>query len=181
MWISQKTNYDAFELDELYWFINKKARTETRENTYVMTMVSRIPRQIVGFDAKSDKKAFRIQRIVDSVPPAKKYYTDGYVGYLDVDFPEKHMPNCHNKNDTHIAESINADLRHYISGLARRSRCFFRSLETLEAVLAIFIDAYNKYGEAKLKYRVSIEHKSLDSEKHLHQYRDYPFSILDYL
>ena len=28
-----------FEFDELYWFIKKKAETETRENVYLMTMV----------------------------------------------------------------------------------------------------------------------------------------------
>jgi len=44
-----------FELDELYWFVGEKPHTETRENTYVMTMVSRLPRQIVGFDVAFDK------------------------------------------------------------------------------------------------------------------------------
>ena len=28
------------ELDELYWFLEYKPRTETRENVYIMTMVS---------------------------------------------------------------------------------------------------------------------------------------------
>jgi IS1 family transposase len=46
-----------------------------------------------------------------------------------------------NKRDTHNVESVNADLRHYIPGLARRSRCFFRSLKTFQAVLKVFIDA----------------------------------------
>ena len=50
------------ELDELYWFIGKKAKTETRENTYVMTMVSRSPRQIVGYDVAFDKPLQRIQK-----------------------------------------------------------------------------------------------------------------------
>ena len=51
----QKNNYHILKLDELYWFIGKKAKTETRENTYVMTMVSRSPRQIVGYDVAFDK------------------------------------------------------------------------------------------------------------------------------
>ena len=29
------------ELDELYWFLEYKPQTETRENVYIMTMVSR--------------------------------------------------------------------------------------------------------------------------------------------
>ena len=52
------------ELDELYWFVGKKSKTETRENTYIMTMVSRKPRQIVGYDVAFDKSPNRIQKIV---------------------------------------------------------------------------------------------------------------------
>lgn len=181
MWISKNTDFSAFELDELYWFTNRKFPLDKRENIYTITMTSRNPRQIVAFDVDYDKEAKRIQRIVDSVPPADKYFTDGNKTYLDVDFPTYHIPNQHNKNDTHLTESINADLRHYIAGLARKSRTFFRSQETKYAVLAVFIDAYNKYGEAKQKYRVPVTHKSQNPAKHLHKYRDLPFSILDYL
>ena len=72
-----QSNYQILELDELYWFTGKKAKTETRENTYVMTMVSRLPRQIVGFDAAFDKSPARIQNIVDNAPPSETYCTDG--------------------------------------------------------------------------------------------------------
>jgi IS1 family transposase len=168
-------------MDEVYWFINKKAQSKTRENTYIMTMISREPRQIVGFDVQFDKGAFRLQGIVDNAPEAEKYSTDGNLSYLDVIFPGKHIRNVRDKSDTHTIESINADLRHYISGLARRSRCFFRSLETLRAVLEVFIDAYNKYGEAKLKYRKPVIHKDPNNAKRLHKFRDVPFCILDFL
>jgi len=181
VWISGTTDFEFFELDELYWFINKKSNTETRENTYIMTMISRIPRQIVNFAVEFDKKSFRLQEIVDNVSAAENYCTDGFTGYLDVNFPGQHIRNTYNKSDTHEAESINADLRHYISGLARRSRCFYRSLETLQEVLAVFIDAYNKYGEAKLLNRIPVQHKSPCPKKHLHKYRDPHFSILDFL
>jgi IS1 family transposase len=180
MWISPKTDFEVFELDELYWFINKKARTETRENTYIMTMISRIPRQITGFAVEIDKSSHRLQKIVDSVAPANRYCTDGYFGYMDVNFPGKHLRNVYDKSDTHNVESINSDLRHYIPGLARRSRCFFRNIETLRAVLGVFIEAYNKYGEAKQKYRVLVKHKSANPAKHLHEYRDLPFSVFDF-
>lgn len=32
---------DCLELDGLFWFINKKPLTEMRENTYILSMVSR--------------------------------------------------------------------------------------------------------------------------------------------
>ena len=144
-------------------------------------MINREPRQIVGFEVQLDKSAVHIQSIVDSAPWAKEYCTDGYLGYLDVIYPGKHRRNVHNKRDTHNVESINADLRHYIPVLARRSRCFCRKLETLQAVIEIFVDAYNAFGEAKLKYRVPTERKSSNPAKHLHKFRDSPFSPLNFL
>lgn len=143
----------CLELDELYWFIERKPRTETRENVYVMTMVNRNPRQIVGFDVALDKCAWRIQRIVDDGPEAEKYCTDGYVGYLDVIYPGRHVRNMRDKSDTFTVEGVNADLRHYIPLLKRRSRCFARTLETLQAVVELFVDAYNRFGQAKFNHR----------------------------
>lgn len=157
------------ELDELYWFIGKKSNSETRENVYLITMISRNPRLIVGFDVASDKSSERIQNIVDNSPEADFYYTDGYLGYIDVVYPGKHIRNARDKKDTHNVESINADLRHYIPVLARKSRCFARKIETLYAVVAVFIDAFNCFGLSKYKYR---QHKKTG---------ELPFSIVDFL
>ena len=136
-----------------------------------MTMVSRSLRQIVGFDAAGDKSPERIQKIVDSGPQAKYYCTDGYLGYIDIVYPGRHIRNTHDKSDTFTAESINADLRHYIPVLHRRSRCFPRKLETLYAVLELFVQAFNAFGIAKMKFR---QNRSPNS-------RELPFSILDFL
>ena len=156
-------------MDELYWFVGQKAKSETRENTYIITMVSRTPRQIVGFDVAFDKSPQRIQSIVDNAPAAEKYCTDGYFGYVDVAYYGKHIRNVRNKNDTFTVESVNADLRHYIPILARRSRCFARKIETLYAVVDVFVAAYNRFGAAKMKYRRNRKSREL------------PFSVLDFL
>jgi IS1 family transposase len=95
-----------------------------------MTMISRVPRQILAFEVDSSVKSERIQAMVDRMPLAQKYFTDGGVSYLDIDFWRRHSRNVHNKNDTHIIEGSNADIRHYIAGLRLRSQCFFRSFET---------------------------------------------------
>lgn len=159
----------VLELDELFWFIERKPRTETRENTYLMTMVSRQPRQIVGFDIAFDKSPARIQRMVDGAPPATRYCTDGWSGYIDVVYPGRHVRNTHDKSDTYTVEGVNADLRHYIPVLARRSRCFARRLETLQAVVEVFVDAYNRFGKAKHRYRLTREKGEL------------PFGLVDFL
>jgi IS1 family transposase len=159
----------CYELDELYWFVERKANTKTRENVYVMTMVSREPRQIVGFDAAFDKSPERIQAMVDSAPWAAAYFSDGWSGYKDVVYPGKYTQNFHNKNDTFTVEGVNADLRCYIPILARRSRCFARKLETLFAVLSVFVDAYNSFGAAKSRWRAA------------HDKSEAPFSLLDFI
>jgi len=160
-------------MDESYHFIECKPTHETRENVYVMTLISREPRQIVGFDVAEDKSPERLQSIVDSAPQAKNYCTDGYLSYIDLVYPGKHIRNVNNKNDTYTVEGINADLRHYIPVLARRSRCFCRTLETLMSVIVVFVDAYNKFGEAKLRYRVR---RKLSNES-----RELPFGVVDFL
>jgi len=109
--------------------------------------------------------------LVDNSPPANNYCTDGYLGYIDVVYPGNHIRNIHNKKDTCGVESVNADLRHYIPILRRRSRCFPRSIETLKAVLEVFADAYNAFGIAKMKYRQNSSSNS----------RELPFSVLDFL
>ena len=69
----------------------------------------------------------------------------------------------------HYVESINADLRHGIPVLVRKSRCFSRKIEMLYAVVAVFIDAYNRFGLAKYKYR---QRKKIV---------ELPFSVVDFL
>ena len=128
------------------------AHRNTRKCIYHHEL-SRLPRQIEGFDVAFDKSPERIQRIVDGAPEAKKYCTDGWFGYVDVVYPGRHIQNSRDKSDTFTVEGVNADLRHYIPILARRSRCFARKLETLQAVMDVFVDAYNRFGEAKHKYR----------------------------
>jgi len=55
VWISGITNLENYELDELYWFIEQKPKKETRENIYLITMISQDPRQTVGFSVATDR------------------------------------------------------------------------------------------------------------------------------
>jgi len=141
VWISRKTDYSNFELDELYSFLERKSRTEDGENTYICTMISRFPRQIVAFDVTNHRTEYLFQGMADRVNPAEKYHTGGLLTYSAVNSPGRHNQNSEDKSDTHNVESINADLRRYIPGLRRKSRCFYRSKETLLAVLWVFIEA----------------------------------------
>ena len=101
------------------------------------------------FGAAFDKIPERIQKIVDTDPEAEYYCTDGYLGYVDVVCPGRHIRNARDKSYTFTVEGVNADLRYYIPILRRRCR-FPRKLETLRAVLELFVQAYNDFQTKSL-------------------------------
>jgi len=181
VWISPQTDVVHFELDEIYWFTGTKQDSETKITNSItvcrlMTTVSREPRQILDFRVSHNLESNAVQEMIDSLPEVKNYHTDGGAIYLGVDFIGKHRRNTQNKQDTHIIEGTNANIRCYIAGLQRKSRCFFRKFETLKAVLTLFINAYNKFGEEKLNYR-----KRFPNRISPKGYISYPFSHLDFL
>jgi hypothetical protein len=96
-------------------------------------------------------------------------------------FGGEHKRNIRDKSDTHDVESINSDLRTYIAGLRRRSRCFFRSLEALNAELALFVNAYNKFGENKERRRIPTIHKKPLENQRLHKFREVPFGSMNFV
>jgi len=164
----------------LYHYVKVKARTETKENVYVIAVMSREPRQFLGLIA-SDKNPKTIEELIQTSPHAKQYFSDGYLGYRGVDFPGSFMQNIHNKDDTYTVEGGNADLRTYIPTLQRRSRCFPRKIETLNAVLKLFAYAYALFGQWKSKNKIPVNHKSPNPNKSLRKYRYPRISHLDFL
>ena len=71
------------------------------------------------------------------------YYSDDYEAYKTV----LYWPAIHHlmkdKNETYSADGTNADLRHYLARLCRRSRCFSRCEEALHNAVKLFVFAYN--------------------------------------
>ena len=179
--MANDTDFPALEPDELHWFTGGRKGHENGTNAYIMTIVSRFPRQIVAFKADTSVNSRAIRRMVDGLPLAENYFTDAAHAYLGVDFFGRHRRNVRNKKDTYTVEGTNSDLRHQIPGLRRRSRCFFRKIETLRAVLGLFIDAYNKFGEAKRKRQIPVRHKSQSATGKYHKFRYPCFSVPDFL
>jgi IS1 family transposase len=152
--------------------------TKTKENVYIMTAVTRRPRRIVGFVVAASRTLEEIQGIIDSSPQAEFYYTDGFTMYKDLCYWGTHIV-APLKSETYTVEGMNADIRHYIAGLARRMRTFFRSLDTLTAVMKLFVNAYNKFGIMKAKYQKLAVHRPT-SKSRLHKYADTPFALCDF-
>ena len=83
--------------------------------------------------------------------------------YLEICYEGSHL-SLKNKSQTYtVEESVNSDFRHYIPALHRRSKCFFRSIETITAVFKIFVFAFNKFALAKFYFPLLKSSFSLSS------------------
>jgi hypothetical protein len=83
------------------------------------------------------------------------------------------------KSQTYTVEGVNAGLRRYLPGVARRSRCFHRRLDTLVAVMGLFAVAYNRFGEYKSKHQVQTTHKPTSNSR-LHRHAGFPLALIDF-
>ena len=122
-----------------------------KNRTYLITFVTREPRQIVGFDIAYDKSENRIQNIADNAVKARFYFSDANPSYQSVSYFGKHFY-FHNKSHTFTVEGVNSDIRKYISALQRNSKCFFHSLNTFKSVMNIFVYSYNKFAQYKFLF-----------------------------
>lgn len=185
MWISAFPQPNECEIDEIVWFIVAKKK-KIRHNFVFCTLVTYEPRKIINYIIVPTLTYVEVQDMVDHSPKFNVYKTDGAHAYTSTVYPGKHICNPVDKSDTHDIESINADIRQVIPGLRRSSRCFYRTWETLEAVLDCFIDAYNKFSEAKWAYYNSptpplVLHKLSSKSMHLHKNRDFNERLVDYI
>ena len=78
-----------------------------------------------------------IQQMVDDAPKAKWYFSDGFDAYSRLWYHSGRYEVSEGKNDTYSVEGDNAELRHYLARLARKSRCFSRCLE----VVCVFVQS----------------------------------------
>ncbi len=65
--------------------------------------------------------------MVDEAPKAKWYYSDGFDAYAHLWYHFGRYEVSVGKSDTYSVEADNAELRHYLARLARKSRCFYNS------------------------------------------------------
>ena len=102
-----------------------------------MTLVNKKTREILGYDIARDRPIQRIQNLVDNAPKAEFYFPDVFPVYSQICY-EGIYRDLNNKSQTFTVESVNADLRRYIPTLHRKSRCFFRSFDTIFRCLLNF-------------------------------------------
>lgn len=91
-----------------------------------------------------ERKVDTLQAVVDQAPQARAYYSDGFATYRDLVYGEARYTAMPNKSQTYTVEGGNADLRHYLARLGRKSRCFSRCLDALQRAIKLFVWCYNQ-------------------------------------
>jgi len=120
-----------------------------------VTSVDRDTRCIVGWDVLMERAYDPMQAMLDRSPQAKQYYSDAFAIYDTlVYYPGQHQAML-DKSQTYSVEADNSELRHYLARLARKSRCFSRSIHALWRLVKLFVFAWNRrqlYKRAFPKY-----------------------------
>jgi len=144
----------------------------------VITFIDRETRQIVGHKVSASKDVETIQAIADAAPKAAFYHSDGYSAYAETLYYGNHFAH-YDKSETYTVEGVNSDLRRYIPGFARRSKCFYRKIETVISVMAVFVKVFNLFSLKKYHTRKLAIHRPTSTSR-LHKYADSPFSLIDF-
>ena len=108
-----------------------------------MTLVDRQSRCILGWSVAWVRSQNVIQRMVDEARKAQWYYSDGFEAYHALWYHSGRYEESVGKSDTYSVEADNAELRHYLARLARKSRCFSRCPYALECALRLFVYCFN--------------------------------------
>jgi IS1 family transposase len=125
--------------------------------------VERTTSCIVGWAVSFNCDSDIWQAVLDRSPQADVYFSDSNNTYEALVYtPGSHIALL-NKSQTYRVEGDNAELRHYLARLARRSRCFSRCLKALGRAVKLFVYAWNR----RQLYR--------------QRYPDYPAHVIDFV
>jgi IS1 family transposase len=91
-----------------------------------------------------NREAQTLQPIIDEAPIAFQYCSDALASYDLLNYHTGLHLVAEGKSETYSVEAGNAELRHYLARLIRKTRCFSRSLEALKRLLALFIQCWNR-------------------------------------
>ncbi len=117
-----------------------------------MTLVDRYTSCILAWRVAFERTETLLQAMVDEAPQAKFYYSDLFATYRNLIYrPGLYTP-MPDKSQTFRVEGDNAELRHYLARLARRSRCFSRCIDALRRALRLFVYAWNRRQMAHHRY-----------------------------
>jgi IS1 family transposase len=128
-----------------------------------MTLVDRATSCILAWAVEFERPAATIQAMIDAAPQAAYYYSDLYVTYRSLVYTPGIYSAMLDKSETYRVEGDNAELRHYLARLARKSRCFSRCIHALRRAVKLFVTLWNR------------------RQLHHRRYPRYPAHLIDFL
>jgi len=90
-----------------------------------------------------DRTKETMQACLDRALGAKQYYSDAFPVYGTLYYGAPFELRT-DKRETYAVEAVNADLRHYMKRLARKSRCFSRKTQALQKHICLFVHCYDQ-------------------------------------
>jgi IS1 family transposase len=109
-----------------------------------MTLVDRHTSCILAWRVAFERTETLLQAMVDEAPQAAFYYSDLFATYRQLVYtPGRYTP-MPDKSQTYRVEGDNAELRHYLARLARKSRCFSRCVNALRRAVKLFVTLWNR-------------------------------------
>ncbi len=114
-----------------------------KNEVYIMTLVDRRTSCIVGWAVAPSRTEAILQALLDAAPQARFYYSDLLAVYRTLLYtPGIHTP-MPDKSEPDRVEGDNAELRHYLARLGRKSRCFSRCIQALRRAVRLFVYLWN--------------------------------------
>ena len=123
-----------------------------------MTDVDRDTRCIVSWDVVWERTTETLQAMLDRAPFARQYYSDAFVTYGTLVYTPGLHTALSNKRQTYSVEADNAELRHYLARLVRKSRCFSRCIHALWRSVKLFVYAWNRRQLFKRAFPTAVAH-----------------------
>jgi IS1 family transposase len=121
--------------------------------------VDRATHCIVGWTLALHRPFEILQDVVDQAPHASHYYSDGWAAYADVYYHGGAFQAVLDKSQTYTVEGQNAELRHYLARLHRKTRCFSKCLIALWRAVELFVHFWNRrqvYQHTHPQYRTHL-------------------------
>src|SRR5688500_2297184 len=101
--------------------MNSTPLSSEKNEVYLMTLVDRQTSCIVGWAVAASCTEALLQALLDAAPQARFYYSDLLAVYRTILYtPGIHTP-MPDKSETYRVEGDNAELRHYLARLGRKS------------------------------------------------------------
>ena len=117
-----------------------------------MTIVDRGTSCILAWAVEPERSEDCLQQMVDAAPQAAYYFSDLFATYRSLIYsPGRYTP-MPDKSETYRVEGDNAEMRHYLARLARRSRCFSRCIKALRRAIQLFVFAWNSRQLQQIRY-----------------------------